>query len=147
LDGMVVLDASTTLAGAYCAKLFGDAGAMVTLLEPATGAARRRWRCDGELAPGEDGALFRYLRHGQRSVTAGDARTLDALVASADVVILSRDSAVGPAADAAQGDPGRSVVPVTPYGITGPDAGRPATEFTVQADSGALGVRGRADQP
>ena len=39
------------------------------------------------------------------------------------------------------------MVSITPYGLTGPDADRPATEFTVQADSGALAVRGRADRP
>jgi crotonobetainyl-CoA:carnitine CoA-transferase CaiB-like acyl-CoA transferase len=147
LNGLVVLDASTTLAGAYCAKLLADAGATVTLVEPAAGAPLRRWSCDRELEPGVDGALFRYLRHGQRAVTDGDGDRLRALVEGADVVVVSRGTALDAAEALATRDPGLIVVSITPYGLTGPDADRPATEFTIQADSGALGVRGRADRP
>ncbi len=39
------------------------------------------------------------------------------------------------------------VVSLTPYGLTGPYAARPATEFTVQADAGAVAIRGTADRP
>ena len=38
------------------------------------------------------------------------------------------------------------VVAITPYGLDGPYRDRPATDFTLQADSGALAIRGRADQ-
>ncbi len=38
------------------------------------------------------------------------------------------------------------VVSITPYGLEGPYADRPATELTLQAESGALSVRGRADR-
>ena len=147
LAGLVVLDGSSSLAGAYCAKLLAGAGATVTLLEPPTGTALRRWTCDRELAPGEDGALFRSLRQGERSVTIGDATQVGALVDGADIVIVSRDGPLGSAAELAARDPGLVVVSITPYGLTGPDADRPTTEFTVQADSGALGGRGLADRP
>jgi crotonobetainyl-CoA:carnitine CoA-transferase CaiB-like acyl-CoA transferase len=147
LDDLIVVDASTNLAGAYCAKLLADAGATVTLVEPASGAPLRRWSCDRELDEGDDGALFRYLRHGQRSVTTADGDRLRALVGAADVVIVSRGSPVEGADALAARDPGLVLVSITPYGLTGPDADRPATEFTIQADSGALGVRGRADRP
>ncbi|MBV8951179.1 MAG: CoA transferase, partial [Actinobacteria bacterium] len=39
------------------------------------------------------------------------------------------------------------VVSITPYGRTGPYAGRPATEFTLQAECGSTGARGRPDGP
>ena len=81
LDGLVVVDGSSTVAGAYCAKLLTDAGATVTLVEPPEGAALRHWAYGHDPAPGEDGALFRFLRHGQRSVTAGDAARTAALAA------------------------------------------------------------------
>jgi len=149
LDGLVVVDGSTTLAGAYCAKLLADVGATVTLVEPHEGAALRRWSCDRELDPAVDGdgALFRFLRHGQRSVTTGDNARLAALVAGADVVIASGAGPLGTADEISAADPGVVVVSITPYGLTGPYADRPATEFTIQADSGALGVRGTADRP
>jgi len=147
LDGLVAIDGSDDLAGAYCAKLLADAGASVTVVERAEGAALRRWSCDGDLPPSEDGALFRFLRHGQRSVTVGDDARLRALVDGTDVVITSGAGPLGAAEALAAGDPGLIVVSITPYGLTGPYADRPATEFTVQADSGALGVRGTPDRP
>ena len=36
---------------------------------------------------------------------------------------------------------------MTPYGRTGPWAGRPATDFIIQAESGSIAFRGRRDQP
>jgi crotonobetainyl-CoA:carnitine CoA-transferase CaiB-like acyl-CoA transferase len=144
---LVVVDGSSSLAGAYCAKLLTDSGATVTLVEPPEGVALRRWACDHEPARGADGALFRFLRHGQRSVTAGDPTRTAALVAGADVIVTSGPGPLGTAARLAAADPGLIVVSITPYGLTGPYADRPATEFTVQADSGALGVRGTPDRP
>jgi crotonobetainyl-CoA:carnitine CoA-transferase CaiB-like acyl-CoA transferase len=38
------------------------------------------------------------------------------------------------------------VLSITPYGRTGPWADRAATEFTLQAESGSLGIRGLAGQ-
>lgn len=149
LDGLVVLDCSDTLAGAYAAKLLGDAGATVTAVEPPGGSAMRRHTWDRELPPGQDGALFRYLRHGHRSVVAavGDER-LTPLVEGSDVVVTGGGAGpLGRAADLAARYPGLVVASVTPYGLTGPDADRPGTEFTVQADSGALAVRGTPDRP
>jgi crotonobetainyl-CoA:carnitine CoA-transferase CaiB-like acyl-CoA transferase len=147
LDGLVVVDGTTTLAGAYCAKLLADGGATVTMVEPAVGAALRRWSCSGHRPTGEDGALFRFLRHGQRSVTTDDPDRLAALVAGADVVVTSGAGPLGPAAELADADPGLVVVSITPFGLTGPEADRPASDLTLQAESGALGVRGTADRP
>ncbi len=39
------------------------------------------------------------------------------------------------------------VCSITPYGLTGPYAGRPATEFTVQAECGSIAGRGMLDRP
>lgn len=146
-DGLVVVDGSTSLAGAYCAKLLADAGATVTLVEPPEGSPLRRWARDHEPPPGEDGALFRFLRHGQRSVTTTHADRTAASIAGADVVVTSGPGPLGSAEDLAAADPGMIVVSITPYGLTGPYADRPASELTIQADSGALGVRGTPDRP
>ncbi len=134
-----VVDRSSTIAGAYCAKLLGDAGADVIKVEPPEGDPLRSWSCDGGRAADADGALFRYLHHGHRAVVGGDAQ----LVEEADVLITDGDGAT----DAADVVPGLVVVAFTPYGLTGPYAGRPASELTVQADSGALAIRGRPERP
>ncbi|MBJ7307613.1 MAG: CoA transferase, partial [Acidimicrobiia bacterium] len=69
LNGIVVVDLSTNLSGAYCSKLFADSGATVTRVEPPDGDPQRHAQWSGVPTEG-DAPLFRYLRHGQRSVTA-----------------------------------------------------------------------------
>jgi crotonobetainyl-CoA:carnitine CoA-transferase CaiB-like acyl-CoA transferase len=147
LQGVVVVDVSTDLAGAYCAKLFADAGATVTRVEPSAGDPQRRWQWSGEPTEG-DGPLFRYLRHGQRSVVA-EAGTplLHELCAGADLVVTSGAGPAGAPSELASRLLGAVVVSITPYGLDGPYADRPATEFTVQADSGALALRGTRERP
>lgn len=139
LAGIVVVDLSTGLSGAYCAKLFADSGATVTRVEPTAGDPQRRQQWSGHPTDG-DAPLFRYLRHGQRSVAVdGDDPIIDELCAAADLVIVS-----GPPA---KRWPGTVVLAVTPYGLDGPFADVPATEFTLQADSGAVAIRGVREFP
>ena len=149
----MVVDLTANLAGAYCAKMFTDAGAIVTRIEGASGDPMRRWQWSGEAVNG-DGPLFRYLRHGQRSFVSalGIADPLLAeMCATADLVLTS----AGPAEAAARRSPddliaalpGTIVCAITPYGLVGPFADRPATEFTVQADSGAISLRGIRELP
>ncbi len=46
-----------------------------------------------------------------------------------------------------RGNPGLIYVSVTPYGQSGPAALRPATEMTVEASGGLLGLQGDGDRP
>jgi crotonobetainyl-CoA:carnitine CoA-transferase CaiB-like acyl-CoA transferase len=111
----------------------------VIKVEPPAGDPLRRWSCGGGRADGVDGALFRYLHHGHRSVVDDpDVREEDA-----DVLITDGEGARA----AADAHPGLVVVAITTYGLTGPYAGRPASELTVQADAGAVAIRGRPDRP
>jgi crotonobetainyl-CoA:carnitine CoA-transferase CaiB-like acyl-CoA transferase len=158
LDGLEVVDLSSGLAGAYATKLLADAGAAVTLVEPSTGHPLRRWSASGaRLGEGADGALFRFLAAGKRSVTADAGRSADveavlALVERSGVVVWSPGS---PLADRPRlhpdqlrrEAPGAVVVAVSPFGLTGPWADRPATEFTVQALAGGVAHRGPVDRP
>ena len=71
LAGTRVVDLSTGLAGAYCTKLLADGGADVVKVEDPGGDPLRRWSESGaEPAPGEDGALFRFLSTSKDSVVA-----------------------------------------------------------------------------
>jgi len=145
---MVVVDATTTVAGGYCAKLLGQAGAEVVHLEPPGGDPLRKWRVDDQVEPGTDGALFRYLHHGHRSMAADATDATSALVADADVVLTDGTVPLGmPAARLAAYHPSLVVTAISAFGLDGPYAGRPASDLTVQAESGALGVRGLATQP
>jgi len=149
LQDLVVVDLSVGIPGAYCAKLFADAGAVVTRVEPHEGDPMRRWHwpiADGVAGtpPTRSGnsPMFRYLRHGQRSVVLDAISDRDALAvicADADLVITSGLPV--------EQSPGTVIVSITPYGATGPCSDRPATEFTLQAESGALTIRGTVEFP
>ncbi|MDA8046916.1 MAG: CoA transferase [Actinomycetota bacterium] len=144
LDGVTVLQCVGDLAPSYCAKLLGDSGAEVTLVEPPGGDALRSWSCAPEPAGG-GGALFDFLHQGHRSVTDDPARR-HARLDGADIVVAPPAGPLGAAALAAA-RPGLVVVTITPFGLGGPYAGRPASDLTIQAESGALACRGTADRP
>jgi len=155
LDGYVVVDLSTGIAGAYCTKLLADGGAQVVKVEAPEGDPLRRWSASGaEIRPGDDGALFSFLACSKHSVVADpgtDSDLVNGLLADADAVVWSRGSAVAEAfAPAAihRDHPHLTVTAVTPFGLDGPWADRPATEFTLQAWSGGIvGLgRGSADR-
>jgi crotonobetainyl-CoA:carnitine CoA-transferase CaiB-like acyl-CoA transferase len=125
LAGVRVVDRSTGIAGPYCTRLLAMAGAEVHVEEPVPDPLRT-WR---------SGGLFAHLREAKRA---------DAL-APADADVLVADHADVAAVRAAH--PHLVVVTVSPFGMDGPWAGRPATEFTLQAACGSTGSRGDPDGP
>ena len=71
LDGYVVVDLSTGIAGAYCTKLLADGGAEVIKVEPPEGDPLRSWSASGAaIEAGRDGALFSFLACSKRGVVA-----------------------------------------------------------------------------
>jgi len=88
LDGVVVIEDASEIAGPYCGKLFVDAGATVIKVEPATGDPLRRYASTQPVPDDEDGPLFRYLNRGKSSVIAApDDAKVETLLASADLLI------------------------------------------------------------
>ncbi|HKV19378.1 MAG TPA: CoA transferase, partial [Mycobacterium sp.] len=159
LDGYTVIDLSVGIAGGYCSKLLADGGATVIKVESPEGDSLRRWSASGvELAAGDDGALFSFLAGSKHSVVVDpgddeDVVMLRGVLETADAVVWSRGSAVAAldeftpqALSAAY--PDATVTSITPFGLDGPWAGKPATEFTTQAWSGGvIGLgRGAADR-
>jgi crotonobetainyl-CoA:carnitine CoA-transferase CaiB-like acyl-CoA transferase len=148
LLGIRVLDFSAQIAGPYCSKLLADGGANVIKVESPAGDSLRRWSATGADLGGEDSALFTFLNAGKQSVVGTAAAPhVEALVAEADLVI----EAHGLASDTGErldvgglraAHPSLVVLSITPYGLTGPWADRLATEFTLQAESGSIGMRG-----
>lgn len=145
LGDLRVVDLSSGIAGAYACKLLSDAGADVVKVEPPTGDPLRRWTASGADLGGADGALFTFLAAGTRSVVAepGDGTTAQ-LVAGADAVV---DNGTLDPRQLRSADPGLVVVSITPYGRSGPLAGRPTTEFVVQAECGSIAGRGVMELP
>ena len=94
--------------------------------------------------PGAPSALYEYLRAGQRAVQLDG----DPLACGLDILLASpRRGACDALQRAARAHPWVIAVAITPYGLDGPYRDHPATDFTLQADSGALAIRGAPDQP
>ena len=131
LEGVRVVDCTTEIAGPYCSKLLADAGADVVKVEAPEGDPLRHWG---------SGALFEYLNTSRRSIR-GDARDL---LPTADLFVTNERVDPGPL-----WAENRSlvIVTITPFGGDGPWAGRPSTEFTLQAACGSIGQRGLPEQP
>ena len=139
-----VMEISDRIAGSYCGKLLVDAGADVVKVEPAAGDPLRRFTATGAVPEaGSDAPLFSYLNAGKRSVTTFS----DDLLASADIVVIAatRRGAADLGLDVGRllaARPECIVVSISDFGWSGPWSERPATEFTLQADSGLTGFRG-----
>lgn len=151
LGALRVVDLSTGIPGAYCARLLADAGADVVKVEPTGGDPLRAWAIaavdgDVEIDTVEGSALFRFLHHGMRSVVGSfDDPEVRALLVDADVVLDSTTASERDLDALREEQPGLVVCSITPYGRTGPFADRPTTEFVVQAESGGLMRRGKPE--
>jgi len=149
LAGLRVLDFTSQIAGPYCSKLLADGGADVIKVEPPDGDSLRHWSATGADLDGADSAMFTFLNAGKQSVVGTtDDPHVWSLVGECDLVIeahgLEPDTAA--ALDVARlraAQPALVVLSITPYGLTGPWAHRRATEFTLQAECGSIGLRGR----
>lgn len=157
LAGIRVLDLSTERAE-LAGRLLADLGADVLKVEPPGGAAARRLPPFAADDGPPDGSLYwAAVGLGKRSVVidpadAAGRQTLVDLAARADILIESFDP--GMAAELGIGyEQLRAVIPrlvyvsVTPWGQDGPRAHWPATEMTVEAAGGLLGLQGDGDRP
>jgi len=148
LRGIRVVDFSHRIAGAYATKLLADAYADVIKVEPAAGDPLRRWTASHQTLGDEDGALFQFLSCSKRSVVGEplDAAVIE-LVEGADLIVETHPAGGFPGADWAERFPGLVTLSITPFGQEGPYASRPASDLTIQAESGGLSGRGLASQP
>ena len=158
LRSIRVLDLSAPV-GTYCTRLLADLGADVVLVEPPDGDPYRRLGPFRAGASGLDASLaFGYYQAGKRSIfidadDPADRAVLERLGCDADVVVISPSpSHPTPGFDAAAGTldwvaPDAIVCSVTPFGVTGPYARRPATHLTSFAQSGGMWRAGPAGTP
>src|SRR5262245_61776066 len=153
LSHLRVVDCTTGIAGAYCSKLLADAGADVVKVEPPTGDPLRSYTASGTPVDAEVGApLFRYLAAGKRSIlsTPGDlpgSGQVAGLLGGADVLLEGAAPVTVAVAGVRARHPHLVVASITPFGAGGPMSGWPATDFTMQAESGTVLFRGNADRP
>ncbi len=156
LNGLLVVDLSEGIPGGYCTKWLADAGAEVVKLEPPEGDALRQWAIGTTLEEGSDGALFEFLAGNKQSVVIdvdepADQTLARSLLEVADVIVWSPGrlgAATGFDPDSIhQVARAAAVIAISPFGMSGPWAGRPATDFTLQAWSGGIAGRGSPERP
>ncbi|MFI5045957.1 MAG: CoA transferase [Acidimicrobiia bacterium] len=158
LRSIRVVDLSSPV-GTYCTRLLADLGADVVLVEPPEGDPYRRLGPFRSGASEPDASLaFGYYQAGKRGIVLdiddpADRDLLDDLGGSADVVVISPSpSRPTPGFDAPTGklawaSPQAIVCSVTPFGVTGPYARRPATHLTSFAQSGGMWRAGPGGTP
>jgi len=153
LSGLKVIEMGSRVAAPYVGKLFTDAGAHVVKVESPAGDPLRRWSASGaDIGPDDDGAWFRFLNAGKRSLVVDLAtdegrRELLDRVRGAHVVVddhppaAARQLSVDPASLQAVNS-AAVVASLTPFGSDGPWADRPANDFVLQALVGSTAGRG-----
>ena len=158
MAGVRVVDLSQGISGPYATKWLAGLGADVVKVEPPAGEVSRAagpWPHD---APDpETSGLYLYLNTNKRSLTCNldtsDGRVIAAaLCARADIVV---ESFAGGYLDERglgyerlrEDNPAVVMVSVTPFGQSGPYADLPATEITLFALSGQMGVTGDPNLP
>ncbi|HEU5206773.1 MAG TPA: CoA transferase [Gaiellaceae bacterium] len=150
LEGMRVLDVTTSIAGPYCAEILGTLGADVIKVErPDTGDDGRAW---GPPFWNGESAMFLAVNAGKRSlaVSLRDVRGREAvlrLVEQADVFLqslrpgLAERLGLGPD-DLRARNPRLVYCSVGAYGHVGPLANEPGYDALMQAAGGLISMTG-----
>lgn len=154
LNGIRVIDLSTSVSGAWCARMLADFGAEVALFEHPDGHPARH------LAPFDDAGnsvIAEYVLANRRSAVVdldqpAALAALRAALARADVVVSSAipDDVQRLGLDFSsleRQNPGIIVCSITPYGADGARAGYPGNDLTASARSGWASINGLADRP
>ena len=118
-----VLDCSTRLSGAWAARLFGDFGAEVILVEPDDGHFLRQV---GPFTADEQSLMHAFVNWNKKSVSEKQVE-LDDLVSSADVVITTTTDLPECLLKC---QPNVIHLSVTPHGLNGPLATRSSNNLT-----------------
>ena len=156
LDGIRVLDLTTTIAGPYCSRLLADMGAAVIKVEGPEGDMTR------ERPPLREGASTSYgqLNAGKRSIALdlkadpGDDRdsTIARLVARADVFVQNFAPGAAErlglgAAELRERHPRLITCSISGYGPDGPYRDAKAYDLLIQSEAGLVSVTGTQDEP
>ncbi|MDX1521146.1 MAG: CoA transferase [Anaerolineae bacterium] len=154
LDGILVLDHTSALAGPYCAQLLGDLGAEVIKLErPGAGDQSRGW---GPPFVNGESAYYLGTNRNKRSLTLNlgaeaGRQILHQLVERADVLLHNVPKASSRQKLGLDEETCHALNPrliwasISGFGNTGPYAERPGYDVIAQAMSGTMHLTGDPD--
>ncbi len=156
LDGILVLDHTSALAGPYCTQLLGDLGAKVIKIErPGVGDQSRGW---GPPFLGNESAYFLGTNRNKLGLTLDLSQKdgqaiLRQLLERADVLVHNMPAEATRRKLHLDEESCRETNPkliwanITGFGNTGPYAGRPGYDLVAQGMSGTMAVTGEEDSP
>ena len=143
-QGIRVIDLSDRLAGAYAARMFGDFGADVTLIEDARGhPLRHEPPFMNNASRDPESLLHRYVNWNKRSVR-GTIEDHVSLIATADVIVTTSTEIPDVLS---QRSPGSVHLSITPHGLEGPLAKFPGNNLTTCARVGWSSINRYVDEP
>ena len=153
LDGVRVLDLTTSIAGPYATMLLGDWGAEVVKIErPGTGDDARAW--GPPFLEGES-LWFLSVNRNKASVTLDYARpegraVLGALVGESDVLVTNQvprvQAKLGTDYDTLAADkPDLIFAAITGFGLTGARSEYPCYDLIAEGYSGVMDLTGEAE--
>ncbi|MFS0736625.1 CoA transferase [Sphingomonas sp. 1P06PA] len=155
LDGVVVIDLTTSIAGPYAGQLLGDLGATVIKVErPGAGDDCRAW---GPPFLDDVSLWFLSVNRNKQGITLDIARPegrelLVRLIAQADVLLVNLVARVQrklgiDAATLAAINPGLIHASITGFGLDGARADMPCYDLIAEGYSGVMDMTGEPDGP
>ena len=133
LEGVFVLDLTTSVSGAFAGKLLVDLGADVVMVEPAAGTSFRR------------DSLFGHLSGAKQSFVPSGEGEAGRWLAAADVVLTDGSSPWHNMATSSRSAT-TTLVDLSPFGRTGPYAGWTGSDLVTWAMGGYLYFTGAPDR-
>jgi len=133
LAGLKVVEVTDQVAGSFCARLLGDAGADVVKVEPLDGDRHRKnGPFPGGVPDSDWSGLYLYLNSNKRGVSLdiespGGRAAFQDLVNTADFLVLGQNSSeierLGLRREQlAEANPKLIVTAITPFGLAGPNS-------------------------
>ena len=154
-DGVRILDFTQVVAGPFAAQLLGNQGAQIIKVEPAAGDQLRKIFKTSSQPPDADSAAYELVNRAKRSISIDlkDPTGRDAILkvaAGCDVLLENFRPGVmarlGLDYDAVKNvRPDIVYCSISGYGQTGPLAGEPAYDGTIQAISGMMSNNGHPE--
>ena len=143
-QGIQVIDLSDRLSGAYAARMFGDFGADVILIEDIQGHSLRHEPPFMNSESGKpESLLHSYVNWNKRSVS-GTVEDHGSLIAGADVIVTT---STGIPDTVLQRSPDSVHLSITPHGLEGPLADFPGNNLTTCARVGWSAINRYVDEP
>ena len=146
-EGLVIVDLSRRMSGAFAARLFADHGADVVMLEPPEGHPLRHEAPYLDDKPGpERSALHAYINWNKQSAVIAEPAEAERWIALADVVITTDGNTDLPQWPLTNMRSDAVHLSVTPFGLEGPLANLPGSNLTLNARCGWAYVNALRDE-